>query len=500
MFLFWRLFLLALVSLLLPAQPLPLSPFPQVYVRQHTTTISAAEGVPTLKSSDGATWRIRERGAMRDDRLFHSQRFLPCDQVSGFREPQPGHVFVLTACGDSEIWFENIRLEDKARHYDAIALRHDRHGLVAGTRADKPVSDDNDGLWTAMYAAARLFEYRATNNPTALARAERAIRAVLFLEKVTGTPGYPARSYITANEPKPADGFWYWTPDRQYQFKSDTSSDESVGHFFLFGLAWDLLPPGPLRNEIRAACRRQMDYILTNGYYLIDPKTGKPTRWGKWSLDYFNGEGRGDSPLNSLELLSFLRTTAHVTGDPKYNREFRKAADTLGYLQITGTLQERLEELNYSDEELAMLSFYPLIRYERNPRYRAAILKALDDWFANMRPQKNPLWNLIYELGRGPNLTLRHDAVWTLQRMPLDLRKHRVENSWRKELTIRPDKDRFGRLQSVELLPPDERPVMKWNTNPFTLDGGGDPLREDDGATFLLPYWLGRYHKLWAER
>jgi hypothetical protein len=84
--------------------------------------------------------------------------------------------------------------------------------------------------------------------------------------------------------------------------------------------------------------------------------------------------------------------------------------------------------------------------------------------------------------------------------MPLDLRKHRVENSWRKELTIRPGKDRFGRPQSVELLPPDERPVMKWNTNPFTLDGGGDPLREDDGATFLLPYWLGRYHKLWAER
>jgi hypothetical protein len=35
---------------------------------------------------------------------------------------------------------------------------------------------------------------------------------------------------------------------------------------------------------------------------------------------------------------------------------------------------------------------------------------------------------------------------------------------------------------------------MKWNGNPFRLDGGGGGRGEDDGAFFLLPYWLGRYH------
>ena len=45
------------------------------------------------------------------------------------------------------------------------------------------------------------------------------------------------------------------------------------------------------------------------------------------------------------------------------------------------------------------------------------------------------------------------------------------------------------------LLPPDERPVMKWNSNPFIVDGGGSGNGEDDGAAFLLPYWMGRYHK-----
>jgi hypothetical protein len=35
---------------------------------------------------------------------------------------------------------------------------------------------------------------------------------------------------------------------------------------------------------------------------------------------------------------------------------------------------------------------------------------------------------------------------------------------------------------------------MKWNGNPFIVDGGGAGRSEDDGGFFLLPYWLGRYH------
>lgn len=147
-----------------------------------------------------------------------------------------------------------------------------------------------------------------------------------------------------------------------------------------------------------------------------------------------------------------------------------------------------------------MLSFYPLIRYEKNPQYREAILKAMDDWFENERREKNPLWNVIYELGRGENLELRKASVETLERLPLDLRKWRVENSWRKELPLAGKADRFGKRETTVLLPPDERAVMKWNGNPFVLDGGGDGSSEDDGTTFLLPYWMGRYYKLWGER
>jgi hypothetical protein len=28
------------------------------------------------------------------------------------------------------------------------------------------------------------------------------------------------------------------------------------------------------------------------------------------------------------------------------------------------------------------------------------------------------------------------------------------------------------------------------------MDGGGDGLGEDDGAYFLLPYWMARYYRI----
>jgi hypothetical protein len=87
------------------------------------------------------------------------------------------------------------------------------------------------------------------------------------------------------------------------------------------------------------------------------------------------------------------------------------------------------------------------------------------------------------------------DAVWTLQRIPMDLVSWTIDNSQRTDVEWEGEADRFGRRQSRTLLPADERPVMKWNGNPFQVDGGNGGRSEDDGTFFLLPYWMGRYHQ-----
>jgi hypothetical protein len=453
-------------------------------------------------ASDGVRWTAAARGLYRDrTEYFAGKRYLPDDDVLALLPDASRGMWVRTRTGVSHIELREMTLEQKAAQFEErVALRHDRYGMVADSHLAKAgdlttnqlEANDNDGLWTAMYAAAECFRYAVTKDPDALARAHRAIDAVLFLEEVTGIPGFPARSYVKKDDPRPQDGVWHWTEDKLIQWKGDTSSDEIVGHFFILSIAFDLLDDPALKPRLATAARRMMDHITAHGYNLVDV-TGKPTTWGKWSPEYFAGDGKSDSALNALELLSFLKTTYHLTGDAKYAAEYKKAAIDMKYAAQAARYLELRVEINYSDEELAMLSFYPFFRYEKNPAMLAPIRRALDQWWQNCRRENNPLWTYIYGIGRpGPKVDLT-SALSTLEHIPMDLISWKVVNSNRTDVVMDQELDREHERQARRLLPADERPVMKWNGNPFVVDGGNGGYSEDDGAMFLLPYWMGRF-------
>jgi hypothetical protein len=261
---------------------------------------------------------------------------------------------------------------------------------------------------------------------------------------------------------------------------------------FIFGIAWDLLPDEALRQRIAATTRRILDHILANNCALADID-GKPTTWGWWGPEKLARQP-DERALNSLEWLSFLKTGAHITHDPRYDAEYRKAAFEFKYLDWVTRVNEFRGELNYSDEELAMLPFYGLFRYETETAALGAYRQAVDQWWLNIRREANPLWTFIYLVGKPDAQPDLPSAVWVLERMPMDLIQWSMRNSQRRDLAWAPGGDRFGEQEVLNLLPPDERPVMKWNGNPFVVDGGSDGHGEDDGAAFLLPYWMGRYH------
>jgi len=478
-----------------PARPMPL------------------EGVSAVAvASDGAVWYGTTLGLVRVDphakardrnQYFAGMRYLPDDDVQQLAADQAAGMWVRTKTGVSHIELRSMTLAAKSAIFEErIRKRHDRHGLVAPSnlRVAGDVStnqmrdDDNDGLWTSMYAAAECFRYAVTKSPEALANAKKSTEAVLFLEEVAGKRGFPARSYIRKGEPMPTDGQWHWTADGEYYWKGDTSSDEIVGHMFLYSIATDLLPDAALKKHIAETTARIMNHIIDHGYYLIDV-TGKPTTWGRWSPEYFQKES-GDSPLNSLELLSFLKSAAHITGDSRYQAEYRKVAFDMGYAQLSTRYLQLREEINYSDEELAMLPFYCLFRYEKDESMRDRYyLPALNAWWDNEVREQNPLWTFICATAQ-PNLPVDlESAARTLYRMPMDTIEWRVKNSQRKDIVMDDSVDRFQEPQSKTLLPRDELPIMKWNANPFEIDHDADGRSEDDGAAFLLPYWMGRYHK-----
>ena len=481
-------------------------------VLEKTPTLPAGDLTALAAAPDGAMWYGTRQGLVRFDQAapvpervqyFAGKRYLPDDDVERIVAEEASGVWVRTGSGVSHIELRPMTLFQKAELFEKrIAARHDRHGLVAPSSlsvpgdlsSSRPRGDDNDGLWTGVYAAAECFRYSVTKSPEALANARKALQALLFLEEVAGHRGFPARSYIVRGEPMPRDGEWHWTADGKYYWKGDTSSDEIVGHFFAYGIAYDLLPDPALKQRIATTARRIIDHILANGYELID-LDGKPTRWGRWSPRYFLEEP-GDSPLNALELLSFLKTAAHMTGDPRYQAEYHKAAIEMNYAQRTARYGELREELNYSDEELAMLSFYNLFRYEHDGQLLNRFYRpALEQWWENIVREDNPLWTFIYLIGKPDSRPDLSGPVRTLYRMPVDTVEWDVKNSQRHDIAMSSGRDRQDRLEAHTLLPPDERPVMKWNTNPFVIDGGNGGREEDDGAAFLLPYWLGRYHR-----
>jgi hypothetical protein len=487
-----------------------------------TLRLGFKEGLPigglrtVALTRDGAVWAGGAEGLVRYQQAAHvwdrwqyfaGLRYLPDDDVQAIAAGEGDSVWVRTVKGISHIEFRKMRLEEKAAYFEErVEKRHKRHHLVSDSQfaeAGNPATshqypNDNDGLWTAMYAAAECFRYAVTKDRKALDAARKSIEAIIRLEEITGHKGFPARSFRHKDEPRHNGGIWYFTKDGEWEWKADTSSDEIVGHFFVYPIAYDLLPDAELKKKIQKVTARIMDHILENKYYLIDV-TGKPTLWGRWSPEYFAGEGMEDAPVNALELLSFLKVAHHITRDKRYESEYRKAIDKLGYHKLVAKYTELTKELNYSDEELAMLSFYPLMQYEKDASLLAIYREGLDQWWKNIQREDNPLWIIITRASHPNKKVSLAGAARTLYRIPMDLIRWSVKNAHRRDIEFEREIDRHKENQITRLLAPDERRVMKWNSNPFHTDSDSKGLGEDDGAFFLLPYWMGRYHRYLLE-
>jgi hypothetical protein len=469
------------------------------------------------REKSGVVWLGGTQGAARFDprakdrwerwQYFFGLAWLPDNDVKNIwiEERKPaGAAWIRTAKGVSLIEWRAQALAEKARAFDErIEKRHLRHGFV--TEAYLPVAgdvtisrlgdNDNDGLWTAMYLGSQAYRYAATKDPAARKQARRALEALMRLEQITGRPGFPARSFVSKDEPKPHGGEWHPTPDGLWLWKADTSSDEIVGHYYAYALYYDLVANEGEKAEIRPFVARITDHIVQNGFRLID-LDGQPTRWGKWDEGYFATEdGKHDSALNAIQLLAFLRVAEHITGDKKY-AEVARERIAKGYAELARGYRRNGGEINFSDDELAYLSYDPLLRYERDPALRAIFLDGLRFTWSQVRPDRNPLWNYISAAsGAGPMAkAVREESRLALERVPMSLIQWEMKNSHRRDVTFQTATERFGKRQLTEAPAPDERPIRKWNSNPYVPDGGGNGQSEEDGTFFLLPYWMGRYH------
>ncbi len=475
-------------------------------------TVGGRQGLPyedvtSLAGGRSVLWVGTSWGVCRYENghweYYANRRWLPDDRVRRVVAESDTSAWILTDSGVSHLFKRRMTLADKARIFESrIPTRHTRFGLIGECTLLEPGrldtfvlrDNDNDGLWSAMYLAAECFRWAATHEPEARERAIRTFEALERLERITGIPGFPARSFVRI-EDRVYGGEWHPTPDGKWKWKGDTSSDEIVGHLFAYPIFYDLVAEGEYRERVRALVHRIADHILRHNYHLVD-LDGRPTTWGVWHPDSLNNNPNwsNEKGLNSLEILSFLRVAHHVTGEPRFLEAYYDLAVRHHYAE--NTIKQKVVppgEVNHSDDELAFLSYYGLFRYETDKKLRAIYVKSMERSWAIEKPEKNPLWNYIatYALGRDCGL---EDAVETLRDVPLDLISWRMKNSQRADVEVDQRLARDGRRQATRPFPPSERGMLKWNGNPYLLNDGDAGRIEDEGAFWLLPYWMGRYY------
>ena len=478
-----------------------------VHLPVNDFTVIATES-PTITWIGSPQGAVRLNTSTRAVEYFAGERWLPDDHVTGIGF-ESGAAWIETGKGLSRIEDKPMTLEEKSRAFvDRIQARHNRWGLTATSNlrvagdltTNQPVSTDNDGLWTAMYVAAECFRYKVTGQTDARDNARRGMQAILRLESITGIPGFPARSFIKVGaDVQPSDGEWHDAADKGWRWKGDTSSDEIVGHYFVYGIYYDLVADETEKSQLRATLDRITTHILDHNYQLVDVD-GKRTRWGWWGPDDIWLEP-GETGLRALHILSHLRVAMHLSDKTPAAAKYRDAYDNLVNMRRYHLLTRNQKiaipgHINHSDDELAFLSYYPLLRYETDPQLLSVYKQSLDRSWQVERPERNPLWNAIYAAGTGAQEFDRAESMRTLHEIPMDTITWTVRNSQRLDVPMDPLADRFKRPQALVVLPYDEIPMWKWNSNPYALDGGNGGRSEDDGAYFLLPYWLGRYHHL----
>ena len=478
-----------------------------------------------VKEIDGKIWFGSENGAFMLDakgkyKYYASKRWIPSNKIIDLSAGNHGTVLMLTDKGMGEIHFTTMTLEDKAMYYEQqVRSRHIRLGfnstisrmkngdLTTGSLEDS----DNDGLWTSMYLGAEVFRYAATKSSEALENCRESLDAMERLYTINSLKGFPSRSFERKGYAQSDIQVWRVAKDSEWVWKSTTSSDEAIGHMFVFGAIAELIDVPEIKNKAIKLMDALMGHIVEHEMYMID-WNGEPTLWGRWNPEYVNARPIivGDRKITSSNIVSMLQTAYHFTGKKIYKDKALELMSKYGYLENlmrpmksigrapddADVLSKELSDgWNHSDDEMYFVGYWGLYRYALNDTLKRKFKEAIIDHWQIERPEKEGAWDIFAAITGIPQFDLSA-AVWYLQKYPLDMINWKVKNSERRDIAFIPQN--FRRQTITEVLPPDELPIERHNGNRFNLDGGRENGSSENSAgdIWLLPYWMGRYLKV----
>jgi hypothetical protein len=244
-----------------------------------------------------------------------------------------------------------------------------------------------------------------------------------------------------------------------------------------------------------------------------------------------------DRGLNSLGILAYLLQTYAYSGDERFLDGAKLLIENYRYdVNLINQKMIAVCDNCFSDDGLAYLSYFNLVyaintisstsRLSIEQKTRAQLVAdklleymkiGLDLSHKYKQMEKSPFYNFIYCYASGQVNQTRHlfnknhvfssefdcnslskDGIWYMQRWPLELIDWPQFNSDRLDVQLNVPAECTEQLNSLQILPPDERINHKWNQGIYHLDDG-DGFWEMDPTTFLISYWGMRYFNLLGE-
>ncbi len=444
-----------------------------------------------------------------------------------------GTIAAVTPRGISIITSKVMTLEEKAAHYDAMAVKYfTRNEGYQVSRKLRKYGDldsgwlpnsDNDGLFTGLYCASQCFRYAVTGSEEAKANAKKAVDAMIKLTEITGKKGFTARATRYSHEENFMTGNreeWHICENNpDCEWLGETSSDEMTGHYYAYGIYFDLVADKKEKKKIAEVVKTITDHILENNFHLCDVD-GVPTTWANWEPELLNNDDRWyyERGTNSLEMLSFLKTTYHVTGEEKYNDVYNMLIKKHHYAM--NCMQYKCEDghLAHIDDQLDFTNIYPLIVYTENEAHNEIYKMGLTHHFDYEKIERSPMFNITYGALTSNPCDIEN-AAKSLSEMNLDLIRWPVFNSYRKDIVWDTEQEEMG--APAQLKYPVEygsRVLVHYDGNQCVCDSGCEEFVNVNTKTvnrtstlpstgangtrammpyiYLLPYWMGRYYGL----
>lgn len=366
--------------------------------------------------------------------------------------------------------------------------------------------------FTGIALAAESFRFATLRTPEAREAVATRLRGLELLEAVTGVPGLLARhaSPEPVADGVPVDPGPKWqraaAPYESYVWRDDVSKDQLAGVAFGLGVLLAVVDDPALHTRGSALAARIVDHMRLNDMVVYD-SDGEPTEYGNLN-GYIFGVPIG---VNALISLALFKAAAVGTGDVRYEQAYAELVDE-GYPRAAQWAHFAVFGFyKPTNDHMAWLGLYPLLRLERDPELLNAYRDAADALDDALGWEENAFYDASYASAYEGDVQLSPQRRAAVQRARTGLLRSLEDFPERKvplpvDLTDRPElarrwlNDLDGTPRAARAIPLYLRPIKTnmWSRPAADLIGNerekGDELYV--GYDFLLPYWMARYYRL----